>query len=51
MLIRSFSSRFDEVSGEYLFTNRRRIKLPEKASTFQFLSVIKGGEINSVHAW
>ncbi|CAN7020596.1 unnamed protein product, partial [Brassica oleracea var. botrytis] len=48
MVIRSFSSSFDEVSGEYLFTNQRRTNIPEKASAFRFLSVINCEEINSV---
>ncbi|KAF2560388.1 hypothetical protein F2Q70_00018436 [Brassica cretica] len=39
---------FDEVSGEYLFTNQRRTTIPEKASAFRFLSVINCEEINSV---
>ncbi|KAL0827904.1 hypothetical protein Bca101_051582 [Brassica carinata] len=38
---------FDEVSGEYLFTNQRRTTIPEKASAFRFLSVINCEEINS----
>lgn len=42
---------FDEVSGEYLFTNQRRTTIPEKASAFRFLSVINCEEINSVHVW
>ncbi|KAG2283794.1 hypothetical protein Bca52824_055014 [Brassica carinata] len=39
---------FDEVSGEYLFTNQRRTTIPEKASAFRFLSVINCEEINSL---